>query len=288
MKKFLALVVLATTATSFAASDRAITDIMYLPAAGTTYGTSDLASMGRAVKGVDSDDDAKISGAGVFQTIGHAFTNRFSLAASLNYSTVEVDPETGSKSDLKGISDPTVTARFRALDEKYTLDFIGTGLISIGDKKYKDNGDQNNLQGGSAVEIGAQFGKKAESFSWAVTAAVRNNFKRKLDLDSNGDVDGKSNNDYKLRADILNKLAEKSFLRSHADVEFSDALESKNGSSILNSAYTIYTIGSEYQHLFSANFLLRGGLDLTQYNHDSSVVEKDIEASFHAGVTYQF
>jgi hypothetical protein len=288
MKKFLALAVLATTATSFAASDRAITDIMYLPSAGTTFGLSDFASIGRSVKGEDSDDDASVSGVAVAQTIGHSISDRWLIAASLNYTTLEIDPEEGPKSDIEGFSDPLITARFRALDEEFTLDFLGSALISLGDKKYEDNGDQNNLQGGSAFEVGAQFGKKAESFSWALTAAVRNNFERTLDIETIGDVDGKSNNEYKLRADILNKLAEKSFLRSHFGITFQDALEADEGAYNIMAPYTIYNLGTEYQHLMSADLLLRGGIVLTQLNHDSAEIEKDIEARINIGATYQF
>lgn len=288
MKKFLALAVLATTATSFAASDRSITDIMYLPNPGTTFGLTEFSSIGRAVKGDDSDDDASISGVGVSQTIGHSFTDRFSLAASINYITAEIDPEEGSKTDIDGISDPTITAKFRALDEEYALDFFAGALISIGDYEIKDNGDQNNMQGGNALELGAQFGKKSDGFSWAVTAAVRSNFERTIDADSSGEVDGKANNDYKLRGDILNKLAEKSYLRSHIDIEFNDALESEDTSSEIYSSYTIYTIGSEYQHLIDADLLVKGGIDLAKYNHDAGTIENDIEARINIGATYQF
>jgi hypothetical protein len=288
MKKFLALAVLATTATSFAASDRAIYDIMYLPTTGTTFGISDLGVLSRSVKADDSDDDTEVSGYGLTQTIGHSFTERFALAASLNYTDYEIDPDVGSKSDISGISDPIITAKYRALDEDYALDFIATALISRGDSEIDQDGDQDNLQGGHALQVGVQYGHKAENFSWAVLAAVNNNFDRTYDVEDIGDIDAKSNNDYSLRADFLNKLAEKSFLRSHAEVEFQDALEAESGSYNILSSHKVYEVGAEYQHLCSANLLVRGGLDFTADNHDSGEVDSDNAATLNLGATYQF
>lgn len=288
MKKFLALAVLATATSSFAATDRAIYDIMYLPKAGTAFGLTDFAGLSRTLEDKD-DDKTELSGFAVNQTLGYSITDRFALAGSLSYGDYEVDPDGGDKYTIDGFSDPTITAKFRVMEEEYTLDLIGALKISVGDSEVETDGDTDNLQGGHVLDLGVQFGKKTETFQWAVSGTYTRNFERTYDYEGagNGDVDFDANNEIEFRGDILNKLAEKSFLRSHLAVSFSDELETDDGDSF-ESPTTDYTIGTEYQHLIDANLLLRAGIAFTMSNHDSGQLDSDNAAVVNFGATYQF
>ena len=287
MKFFLALAVLATSATAFSAS-RNIYDIMYLPNAGTTYGFTEGGYISGSVKGKSGVTDADISAWGIEQTIGHSFSDRLSVQASINYINGTVNPDTGSSTDQKGLSDPTFTGRFRLVDSDLTVDIIGGLLVGLGDSKIKSNGDMDNKQGGHALFAGAQVGKKTESMQWAVQGLLTRNFKRTYDAPG-GDVDVDANLDMKLRGDLLNKIGEKSFIRSHLDIDFSSIQESDDTSpKTVQAPTTIYTIGAEYQHLCSQNVLARVGVDYATQNSDTGYTKSDNRWKFIVGANYQF
>ncbi|MBA2405805.1 MAG: hypothetical protein H0V66_13600 [Bdellovibrionales bacterium] len=283
MKVLLALAVLATSATSFAA-DRDLYDIMYLPSAGTTFGISELEYI---KNDVESDaGDSENSGYGLTQTVGHSFTDRLSVAASLGYRNLEFDPEVGSKTEQTGITDPTISARFRTMDETARWDIVGGALISVMDSELESNGDTDNLQGGHALFVGTQFGTKTESFQWAVLGQLKHNMERTIDVSGFGDADYDANNELLVRGDILNKLAEKSFLRSFVSVNFVEKLKSDDAGD--TAPITTSTLGTEYQHLCKKDLLLRGGVDYAMNNYDSATVDSDNVWTFRVAANYQF
>ena len=278
MKKFLALAVLATSFSSIAAS-RDIYDIMYLPKAGTNFGITQLNTLDRTIEFDSAETD--ISGFAVSQLVGRSFSDRFAASASLNYADFETDPEGFDKTSQSGISDPTFQARFRVLEDDFIFDIIGGALISLGDSEQESNGDTDNWQGGHTAFIGAQFGKKLESLQWAVSAEFTHNFERTVDIEDVGDSETDAYSEFLVQGDILNKLAEKSFLRSFASVGVEEQ------SSSLGSNLS-YKIGTEYQHLFTQDLLARVGVDYGIIDHDNSDVDSDRTLGFHVGATYQF
>ena len=283
MKVLLALAVLATSATTFA-SERAIYDIMYLPTTGTTYGISEAAYL---KNDVESDaGDTETSGYGLTQTIGHSFTDRLSVAASLGYGDFEQDPDVGAKTEQSGITDPTIIARFRTLDETALWDILGGALISIGDSEQESNGDTDNLQGGHALFVGTQYGSKTESFQWAVLGLLTHNMERTTDISGFGDAEQDANNELLVQGDILNKLAEKSFLRSFVSANFTEELKSDDVAN--NAPITTYAIGTEYQHLCSKDLLIRVGVDYSMSNYESSIVDSDNTLTGRIAANYQF
>lgn len=287
MKFFLALAVLATTATSFAAS-RDIYDIMYLPKAGTNYGFTEAGYITGDIKGKSGNADATISGYGIEQTLGRSFTDQFSVQVAMNYVDGTVDPDGAPSTDQKGLSDPTFTGRFRVMDEDLTLDIIGGLLVSLGDSKIKSNNDTDNRQGGHALFAGAQIGKKMESMQWAVQGLLTRNFERTYDT-SGGDADVDANMDMKLRGDLLNKITEKGFIRSHLDIDFIGMQESDDTApKTVQAPATIYTIGAEYQHLCTQNLLARVGIDYASQNSDTGYTKSDDRWKFLVGANYQF
>jgi len=288
MKVFLILAVLSLPALS-KASNRDIFDVMYLPSAGTTFGISDAAYLNRKQTGKSGNMDTDISALGINQTVGHSFSDRFSVSASLNYIDATIDPDVGSDVEVRGISDPTFLSRFRLMEEgDLRLDLIGGALLSLGDSEIKSSGNTDNRQGGHGLLVGAQVGQKKENFQWSILGQLTHNLERTYDFPfGNADID--SNNDLFIRADILNKLGEKSFLRSFAAVDFRGSLESDDTTpQTINASSTDYELGTEYQYLCSKDFLARVGVDYGDNNSNSGDLKSDRPWTFRVGATYQF
>jgi hypothetical protein len=286
MKLVLALAVLATSAASVAAS-RDIYDIMYLPSAGTTYGFTTGNYQKISVDGAGTDD-SEIKGYTIEQTIGHSFSDRLSVQGVIDYAAIENDPDTGSTTDSsKGVSDPTISARFRVMDEDFRWDIIGGATLSLMDKKVdvNSNGDADfdNHQGGHSFFIGTQFGGKTDTFQWALTAQLTHYLESETEVDSsagNRTFDQDSYNKVLVRGDILNKLGEKSLLRSHLEVNFYHDYQIDD--------LRDYEIGTEYQHLMSQDLLLRAGVDYAIAEIPSGYFDTFTGWRFTVGANYQF
>jgi hypothetical protein len=279
MKKFLAIAILASS------SD--IYDIMYLPNAGTTYGFSTINSLDAEL---ESDQvDAEASGYRFQQSIGHAFSDRLLVQLDLDYLDAEVDPEAGTSTDLKGLSDPTFGARFRMMDEKFRWDLTGGAFVSIQDHEIDSSGDADNLQGGHSLFLGTQLGAKTENMQWAVLAKLTHNLKAETKVDSaiGADSEDDANNELLLRGDLLNKLAKKSFIRSHLSAEFAEGFDDDSNEESYAPS-TSYEMGAEYQHLCSQNLLVRLGVAYLTIDQKSAQIDRNIGWTYNFGVNYQF
>lgn len=293
MKKFIALAVLASSTVAFSAESD-IYDIQYLPSPGTTYGFTTASMLDQKLE-FDPSGEAEISGTIFSQTIGHAFTDRLSVQASINHAELEYDPDGGEKFDwASGISDPTISARFRTVDEKFRWDVIGGATISLGDREIKSDLDSNNYQGGHSLFVGTQFGSKQELFQWSILGQLTYNMEATIDdkaLDQ--EYDSETNNELLVRGDILNKLAEKSFMRSHISVNFTEEVElDDEGTDGLVDSFSapsaVWELGTEYQHLFSQDLLARIGADYRMINQHTSLIEDNTAWVFTVGANYQF
>lgn len=290
MKKFIALAVLVGTTSSFA-SDRDIFDIMYLPDPGTTYGftTGEFADGER-----ESDElgDLEASGYAITQTIGHAFTDRFSIEASLDYTNLEYDPESADEYDLTGVSDPTVSARFRTMDEKFRWDVVGGATISFMDREIESNNDRNNLQGGHSLFVGTQFGVKTEIMQWALAGLIVHNMKTETEFEVDGgndvDVEDDANNELIVRGDLVNKLGNNSYLRSNIQASFTEEFEDDQNPEQKTAPSTTHQIGTEFQQLFSEDVLFRAGVDYQQRHELSGQIDSIESFIYRLGVNYQF
>ena len=292
MKSFLSLALLATSTISFAA-ERNIYDIMYLPESGTTYGAT-LLSIGRA-KQEANDSDTKVSGYSFYQFLGHSFTDRLAVQFFFDYSDTEVDPEGEKKYDsTTGFSDPSFSARYRIQDEAILWDFAAGATLSLGDKETEvnseDRPESDNRQGGNSLFFGTQLGSKTDHFQWALAAQVTHNFKAETEYElENGleaTLEDDAHNELTLQADILNKLAEKSFLRSHFTTNFTESYEDDRDNETASS--TTYDIGTEYQHLLSQDLLLRAGIDYSILKVRTGQIDKFTAWTYNFGLNYQF
>jgi hypothetical protein len=293
MKTFLALAVLATSAASYSAS-RDLYDLMYLPNAGTTYGITELAYVKGEFEGKTAgfNFDGDVKGYNFSQTVGHAFTDRLSLQATLDYTKQDADTDVsglGSQTGTtKGLSDPTISARFRVIDEDFRLDILGGGVISLGDQETdtETNGDSeiNNRSGGHSLFVGAQLGQKTESFQWSFASILDYNLEGTVDVDGETE-DFDSSKDLSFLADALFKVAESSFIRPFASVEFTEQVELDNGEEE-TAPSTVYELGGEFRHLISKDVMLKASLDYTSTNQAS--FDDFTYWTFMAGANYQF
>lgn len=281
MKKLLTLTILTLTTTTWG-SARDIYDVMYLPVAGTAYGISELSYTKINIH--EDGNKTDVDGPLFSQTLGYSFQDNFSLDANLSYVKAEVDPSNAKTTDYEGLSDLNLGARYRFLENEYVLDLLASATISRGDHEIKSNGDSDNLIGGHVLSLGAQFGKKTENLQWAISANVY----RFLESTTDNKVfdeklDGDAHFGYKFRADILNKMSEKSWFRTHLSAEFVDSYEIEKSSV---ASVTNFEIGGEYQHLVSQDFLIRLGIAHDQYVTDS--IQQYNAFTFLAGANYQF
>ena len=291
MKRFLALAVLVGTSTALAAESRDIFDIMYLPEAGTTYGFT-TGELGKAERDSDELGDLELDGYSVSQTIGHAFTDRLSLEATLDYDSLKFDPEEGREFDAKGVSDPTVSLRFRTMDEKFRWDVLGGATISFADREIDSDNDRNNLQGGHSLFAGTQFGVKTDIMQWSLAGFLVHNMKATTEFDVNGgpdvDVEDDANNELILRGDLLNKLGNHSYLRSNIQTTFTESYDDDQRPEQETPSSTTFQIGTEYQHVLSRDVLLRGGIDYQRINTLSGQIDDANAWVYRLGVNYQF
>lgn len=282
MKAIFAACLLTVSATAVAETKRDIYDIMYLPNAGTAYGFTEANLIGGNFM---SEDKVKTERDGYqfTQTLGYAFSNRFSLQADVNWLQTKVRTSGDPSFDQEGLSDPTVTARYRLIDEAHSLDLIADGLISTGDKETKSNGDEDNKQGGAVYKIGAQYGLKSENFQWAILAKYIRNMEATEDLSGVGKLDSNAHNAYQVRGDLLGKFSERNFARLFLGVDVTDGF---GGDVSKTAPATAYTVGGEYQHLCTENFLFRAGLNVQEIYQDKA--DQNTNVKLLVGANYQF
>ena len=283
MKKILTLAVLATSVSVYAADNREIQDIMYLPNTGTTYGFTTGVYSDEKIKGtVDTD----VTGYRLNQTIGHSFTDRLSVEGSINYTNLKAEVDDDEIESQKGISDPTAAVRFRTMDESFRWDVLGGATISLGDREL-DGTEFNNYQGGTSLFAGTQFGGKSESFQWALTGRLTHFMESTTEVEGVGKFDQDSINALLVQADILNPLSEKWFLRSNVSANFLQDRSADNSNQD-EAAASVYGIGTEIQHKVAMDLLLRAGVTYNSINQNTSNNDDDTSWNYLLGANYQF
>lgn len=256
MKFFIATVLLASSFAASAASKREIFDLQYLPNAGTLFGFSEA----RVIDGRDARQDSKTNfeGYNFNQTVGYSVMDSWYLAASMNWGRTDVTAP-GATATLEGISDPTISTRFRVMDDTTRFDIIASYLVSTGDRELDSGNDFNNKVGGAVGNVGAELGQKMDSFQWAARAVFTRNFEATTDFGSGiGKLDLDAHNAYTVGGDVLAKLSEMSLFKTSLTAMFIDEHEDENKTSYASS--TNVTLGGEYQYLVSQNLMIRAGL----------------------------
>lgn len=293
MKKLVVLMsTLVLSAGIHAAEDRNIYDLMYLPKAGTGYGFTTL-GFGQLKRESDQLGDVDFEGFQVDQTLGYALSDRFSLQLSMDYAKIEADPEGGSKYDsVKGISDPTLTARFRAVDEAFRLDLVGGALINFQDREVKRDGETNNTQGGHSFLVGPEVGVKSENVQWFAGAYLIHHLKAETEYKTilgNAKIEDDSHNELLVRTALLHRLHEKNMLKWSAEGNFTRRVGNDRENLIGKTApQTNYDFGLEYQYVASDDVLIRLGGSYQIYNTNTGQIDEFQGWNAYLGANYQF
>jgi len=292
MKKLFALITLLLSTGIQAAQDRDIYDVMYLPDAGTVYG---FTTLGFGKIKLESDDlgDEDFDGFELDQTLGYALTDRFSLEVNLSYADVEGDPEGGEKYDaVKGVSDPSLLARLRTVDEVFRWDLIGGAIVNFQDREIERDGDTNNTQGGHSFIAGTELGTKTENVQWMVGAFLVHNLESETEVKTalgDGTIEYDSNNELVVRTSLLHRLHEKNFLRWRAQANFTEEVGHDRETLLSKRApQSIYEGGLEYQYAASEDLLVRVGGTYQYLNTRTGQIDDFYGWNAYLGANYQF
>jgi hypothetical protein len=275
---------LALAALPILGAERDIYDIMYLPRAGTSFGSSNLGYSYAHAHGSENIFSLTSNAFSMSQTVGHSFTDKFSLSVNMGYLTSKSTSELEGyrfTSKRVGWSDPSLNARFRLSDDGLLWDVMGGALIESG-KSYHDQQRSNNKSGGSAFTLGTQVGKKTDSLQWAVHADLtrfgeqthetnlRSRFfsgRFKTEPYYSGSIGGQ----------LLNRVGLRSFIRSGATFSVIG--------SVIDGLYKIYRVGTGYEHLCSKDLIFRAGVD---YSVTDTQLRYLHQLNFTMGAGYQF
>lgn len=293
MKKIVGLITLVVSTGIQAAPDRDIYDLMYLPDAGTAYGSTYFGFGAQKLEADNSAFDVDVDGFEIGQNLGYALTDRFSLDLDLEYRDSEADPKNGDKYDAaKGLSDPTLTARFRTVDEAFRWDVVGGVSVAFQDQKVDRSGDRNNSDGGHSFFIGTELGTKTENVQWVVGAAFIRNLEATTEYETAGrdvEVEDDANNALSVHTALHHRLHEKNFLRWSAQAYFTEKVGNDREDVISESAPSSnYEFGLQYQYLASEDLLVRIGGDYQIFNTQSGQIDNYHGWDAYIGASYQF
>ena len=293
MKFFVVICLLVSATVSFAA-DRAIYDLQYLPKGGTLFGFSE----GSLFKGNFKNDSegvdlqADITGWQLKQQLGYSITDNLSIGAEFSFLHQDYHFDYsfkgfGSASDgfsVKGLADPVLNAKFRALEAEFILDFKAAYFIPTGDRE-TDGSENNNKNGGPKATVGAELGKKINNMQFAVGADYTKVFKATTkDKDSGDEYKDDAHNEYLFHASGLFGLSDTTFLKGIGAVNFLDQYDDNQDSD--TAAQTKYILTGEFNQVITANLMARAGLEFTDW-HQNGVDQIHI-FRFYGALNYQF
>jgi hypothetical protein len=275
---------LALAALPILGAERDIYDIMYLPRAGTTFGMSSFGYSHAHANG--SGDIFSLSSDAFWmnQTVGHSFTDKFSLSGNIGYLTSKSTHELEGyrlTSKQVGWSDPSLNARFRLSDDGLLWDVMGGALIESG-KSYHDQGRSNNKRGVSEFTLGTQVGKKTDSLQWAFHADLtRVGAQETENTSSSGRYVWKLEPYYQcsIGGQLLNRVGSRSFIRSGA------TFSAMGLGLTTEDLYKIYRVGTAYEHVCSKDLILRAGIN---YSVRDTWLTYIHQIGFTIGAGYQF
>jgi hypothetical protein len=275
MKFFIALLATLYSVTSFATtSETNIYDLQYLPEKRVSFGISDLVYTNTQYR--QGGYATRVDTASLIQTLGHSFTNRFSMSLSGAYSKERTQAKysyssynSSSHSTIQGVSDPVLNFKYRLQDDYFRFDLLGGLLFNSGAST-----EDNNKLGSNRLNLGFNFGQKYELLQWMVLMNVYHQMQ-------NGSQD--AYNYYKFDAAWLWYVGEYSLIKFYATTYVSDIIGRGNRSTI-----TSVQTGPEYQYLFTENFLMRTGIAYST----SQLTSRDAKINdgwiYSLGLNYQF
>lgn len=298
MKWSIILSLLAVSSFGFA-SERNLYDLMYLPTAKTFYGNSDLTlTTGKSKLQGSTAADIKYKGYSLAQTVGYSITDRILVSASANYTRLDykIDYSGSTSTDNNsayGFSDPALSAKYRLMDDDFIIDIIGNAAFKTGnptaDTHISNNKGPSNINydSGDQLSVGVQAGQKKQNFQYAGLIQVGRAFQSEASQ-VGSDIRYDAHNTLLIQASALNKLGERSFLRSFASVSFIAGYHDNDIPRKTKPSVTDNKIGIEYQHLCSTNLLAKVGVNFRNIITNTGVADPYKFLNFNIGMNYQF
>lgn len=269
MKSFIALAVLATSVSAFAAPDSSINDLQYLPDAGTLFGSTSYTHFK-----YDGGKQNTFS-----QRIGWSLSDSLFLDATVAY-------DGGDAGSNEGINDVVVNGRYRLSGSSANrFDLIGGVSISPGDSEVDSNGESNAYSGGHALRVGAEYGNKTSERQWSFGAFYNYFLEATTDYEGFGKDKDEAHGALSFTAQLLTKITDSSYFRTFGAVNFTEKYDTDSDSGDFETpGQTVWQLGGEYQYLLSKDLYVGLEAASAQFG-DSSVGPAML---YTARASYQF
>ncbi len=262
MKRFVIAGLVSIASFSALAAERQISDLMYLPNQGTKFGETGLGILAGNAK--TDEGRSFYMGYGVNQDLGYALSDNLSLTLGLSMAHVDVKTRSGGNNTFTtqaGINEPTLAARYRALESDLIMDVVGTLQAKIGDQEI-DGSRTNGLDGKNAAAVELNLGQKKGNWQYVGVVGLEYNMEGTT-KDKANDVKAtfKPHLDYKVGAAGQYQMNETTFVRAGVNVDLDSKVKAKKNADDLVASNTFnYSLGLSYRA--SKDLLLSGSYNL--------------------------
>jgi hypothetical protein len=276
----------ATQAMAQSQSNRS--DLMYLPQAGTLFGTSE-ASFGvfnterqispTSTSYVKTDFKQVL----LKQTIGFSLLDNLSLEAGITFSPLfkgdikSANTVTSYKED--GIGDPTIQARFRLLNAQYLFDVRAFGSFNIEDTDSRTRVGSVGL-GGHSAGLGVDLGRKSDDSQFAISVDVRAFLEQTSKFQT---TTLKTDTFYaaNLRFARLVTLADKLMFNAFFDFGYVTSIKD-NANNLIGSSLN-YSAGVDFRYVLTDRVVIRPSLEYStvsgfvKYDNATAAIAADFQ-----------
>lgn len=267
MKLLLAIALICLS--SMAKAEPHISDIMYLPKAGTSFSTTTLGII--SGKGKSAGTENTISGHTAEQILGHAVTDYVSFNLGIGFhrfdQSLEIEGDTEETIiDSRGVTDPFIGTRLRLVDSLFRVDLTGTITVSIEDREGKDIGDNrrevNSVQGNHSLDLGIEVGQRFENSQWSLFVGMTRN-ESGVFRDNGQKKDFESSNDYTSRIQAQRDLDHRVTARAFVELSLFEEVKYDAGTRYLP-YQSDFSYGGGFYYTSSEDILFFGTGELHQ------------------------
>lgn len=254
---------------------RNIYDLMYLPEAGRIFGESQLGysnfTQDLSVPAFDIGE-LQSQSTSFNQMLGYSFHDRFALSVETDYlihRKSKFDLEDGvtltgsTERTAKGLGDPTVSARFRAVDQRdsgFSLDLIPEYTFKSGEDE-----EDNNKSGLNSYGLGVQVGKKYNDTQLAFTFEFERSDKNETKNSAGEKLEDDASIDYNLSFEYQQRLSDLWLAEVNVTIGISPEETQENKTTAEKQeteSRATTSIAGSLIYLVNEDFLLTGGIAL--------------------------